>query len=88
MSVLTEKQRVTVVTACMTSTGLPTFAITEVEVTPDEIENGIQYYFAEADLLQAGYEEPFVHFSASEAPPFLIPGIRQYLEQAAPAAVS
>jgi len=67
------------VTACMTRDGLPAFAINEVEVTQDQIDNGIHYYLAEADLLQAGYEEPFVHFSQDEAPSFLHPAVRQYL---------
>jgi hypothetical protein len=29
--------------------------------------------------LQAGYEEPFVHFPVNESPPFLHPVVREYL---------
>lgn len=70
---------VAVVSACMRSDGLPDFALTEVEVTPEQAENGIHYYLVEAHLLEAGYEEPFVHFEESEAPAFLFPVIKQYL---------
>jgi hypothetical protein len=84
MSATEEKLRVTLVTACMTAPGLPAFAMTEVEVTQDEIDNGIHYYLAEADLLQAGYEEPFVHFTMDEAPPFLFPAVKEFLRHAVP----
>jgi len=70
---------VAVVSACMRSDGLPDFALTEVEVTPEQAENGIHYYLVEAHLLEAGYEEPFVHFAESEAPTFLFPAVKQYL---------
>jgi hypothetical protein len=64
----------------MRSDGLADFAITEVEVTPEQAENGLHFYFAEAELLQAGYEEPFVHFPTDDAPPaFLLPAVREYL---------
>jgi hypothetical protein len=70
---------VTVVSAVMRRDGLPDFAITQVVVTPDEYENGVHLYLAEADLLEAGYEEPFVHFPEEEAPPFLLPAVQKYL---------
>lgn len=63
----------------LTSNGTPTFALNTVEVTDDEKENGIHYYLAEAELLQARYEEPFVHFDQEEAPAFLHPAVRQHL---------
>jgi hypothetical protein len=72
--------------ACMRSSGLPTFAITHVEVTEEQHENGIHYYLAEADLLVAGYEEPFVHFAEGEMPPFLLPAVQDYLGSATAAA--
>jgi hypothetical protein len=50
-----------------------------VEVTPQEFENGIHCYLAEADLLEAGYEEPFVHYDDADRPPFLLPAVRRYL---------
>jgi hypothetical protein len=63
----------------MRPNGFADFALTQVEVTPDEYANGIHLYLAEADLLEAGFEEPFVHFPAEEAPPFLLPAVQQYL---------
>jgi hypothetical protein len=53
----------TIVTACMRADGTPTFAYQIVEVTAEEADNGVQYYLAEAQLLEEGYEEPFVHFA-------------------------
>ena len=85
MSFLEQKQRLTIVTACMRADGTPALAVTDVEATPDECANGVHYYLAEADLLEAGYEEPFVHFDPAEAPPFLLPAVRRHLGLAAPA---
>ncbi len=76
-----DKRTIAIVTACMQSDGQPTFALNEVEATQDEVLNGIHYYLVEAELLQAGYEEPFVHFDSDEAPPFLHAAVREYLEQ-------
>jgi hypothetical protein len=59
--------------------GRPAFALSIVEVTQDEAENGIQFYLVEADHLQAGYEEPFVHFPLEESPPFLHSEVRKHL---------
>jgi hypothetical protein len=73
---------ITIVSACMTRSGLPHFAVNQVQATHAEFQNGIHYYLAEADLLLAGYEEPFVHFDETEAPAFLIPAVRQHLDQA------
>ena len=77
------KRPITIVSACMTVSGLPAFAVTEVEVTPEEAENGVQYYLAEAQLLDQGYEEPMVHFGDGEAPDFLLPAVKQHLGAAA-----
>jgi hypothetical protein len=74
-----EKRPITVVTACMRADGCPDFALTRVAVTQEEAENGIQYYLVEAELLEAGYEEPFVHFGEEERPAFLLPAVQQYL---------
>ncbi len=80
------KRPILVASACMTANGSPAFALNEVEVTHEEAENGIHYYLAEAELLQKGYEEPFVHFDEAEAPSFLIPAVRDHLaSQASPA---
>ena len=76
-----DKHPVTVISACMRPDGLPDFALTQVEVTDEQAENGLHLYFAEAELLQAGYEEPFVHFPAGEAPAFLLPAVRAHLAQ-------
>ena len=85
MSLLQAKRRLTSVTACMRADGTPAFALTDVEVTPEERANGVHYYLAEADLLEGGYEEPFVHFDPAEAPPFLLPAVRRHLSRPAPA---
>lgn len=76
-----EKQPVVVVSAVMRADGLPAFALNQAEVTAEERDNGIHYYLVEADLLQAGYEEPFVHFDEGEAPSFLHPAVRQHLSR-------
>jgi hypothetical protein len=73
------KRAVTIVSAVMRPDGLPDFAVTQVEVTPDQYEDGIHLYLAEADLLTAGFEEPFVHFPDCEAPPFLLPAVKKHL---------
>lgn len=73
------KRPITIVSAVMRPDGFPDFAVTHVEVTPDEYDNGVHIYLAEADLLEAGFEEPFVHFPDEEAPPFLLPAVRDYL---------
>lgn len=74
-----DKRSIVIVTACMNANGTPTFALTTVEATQEQIEDGIHYYLAEAELLEAGYEEPFVHFDSTESPAFLHPAVRQYL---------
>jgi hypothetical protein len=73
------KRRVTIVSAVTRAGGGPDFAVTRVEVTPQEFDSGIHYYLAEADLLEAGYEEPFVHFDDTESPRFLLPAVQEYL---------
>jgi len=60
--------------------GIPTFALTDVAVTPEEAENGVHYYLTELQLQALGYEEPYVHFDRSESPAFLFPAVRQFLE--------
>jgi hypothetical protein len=74
---------ITVVSACMNANGCPDFAVTEVEVTHDEYENGVHYDLADAQLAEAGYEEPIVHFDSFEAPAFLLPAVRRYLRLSA-----
>jgi hypothetical protein len=70
---------VAIVTACMQADGRPTFALNEVQATPEQIENGLHYYFAEAQLLEDGFEEPFVHFDQAESPAFLHAAVRAHL---------
>lgn len=84
MSEPSDKRPVAIVTACMTANGTPTFALNTVEVTEDQLANGIHYYFVEAELLEAGFEEPFVHFDEGEAPAFLHPAVRQFLRLTPP----
>ena len=79
MSASPKYRKIAVVTACMKPDGTPTFVLTEVSVTEDEIENGIHYYLAESELVIAQYEEPFVHFDQNEAPPFLHSAVRNEL---------
>ena len=79
MSAWSEKRTISIVSACMRVDGTPHLALTEVNVTQEEAENGIHYFLTEAELLDAGYEEPFVHFDDSEAPPFLLAAVMQYL---------
>src|SRR5690606_33173492 len=69
------KQPVTIVSGVVRSGGFPDFAITQGDVTQEELENGIHIYLAEADPLVAGYEEPFVHFPETESPAFLFPAV-------------
>jgi hypothetical protein len=73
------KRRIPVVSAVMTRSGLPDLVLTEVEVTHEEAENGVHYYLVEAELMTAGYDEPFVHFPVGEGPPFLHPAVRAHL---------
>lgn len=73
---------IAVVTACMTAEGTPELQLTTVEATPAEIENGIHYYLVEGELLERGYEEPFVHFDETESPSFLHPVVRRHLDAA------
>ena len=79
MSTPPTKHAVAIVTACMTANGTPAFALNTVAVTQEEEENGEHYCLAEANLVEDGYEEPFVHFDQREAPAFLHPAIRQHL---------
>ena len=73
------KRPITVVTACMRADGCPDFAVTQVAVTQEEAENGIHYDLVEAELLEAGHEEPFVPFAEEEAPAFLLPAVQRHL---------
>ncbi len=74
------KRAISIVSACMNANGAPVFAINQVEVTDEEANHGIHYYLAEAQLLEDGYEEPFVHFDEDEAPVFLHAAVRQHVD--------
>jgi len=58
----TVKRTVTVISACMTAQGTPTFVPQALRVTAEEYENGLHYALAEDWLTDAGFDEPFVHF--------------------------
>lgn len=73
------KRSVVVVTTCITSDGTPDFALNEIEVTQEEYDNGVHYDRADDRLIDAGYEEPFVHFDELESPAFLHPAVRRHL---------
>jgi hypothetical protein len=47
------------------------------DVTPEERDNGVHYYVAEDQLIEAGYEEPYVHFDDQEAPAFLAAAVTE-----------
>ena len=79
MSNWTGERRMTIVSACTNANGSPELVMTEVMVTMEQVENGIHYYLAEADLIEAGYEEPFVHFDQDEAPVFLLVGLKLHV---------
>jgi hypothetical protein len=68
-----------VITACRTAAGLPDFALTAVQVTPAEFANGVHDDRAEERRAAAGYEGPWVHFDDREAPRFLLPAVKRYL---------
>lgn len=78
-----EKGTVTIVSACMRPNGLADFALTEVEVTPAEYDNGVHIDLVEKTLVLRGFEEPFIHFSEMDAPSFLLPAVREYLNSSA-----
>jgi hypothetical protein len=73
------RRRIAVVSACANAAGSPGFALSEVEVTPEEAADGRHFRVAEARLREGGYEPPFVHFDEDEAPAFLHAAVRQYL---------
>jgi hypothetical protein len=73
------KRLITVISACMSASGLPDFALNEVEVTHDDYENGVHYDYVVDKLVDAGYEEPFVHFDEIDSPAFLVPAVKEYL---------
>lgn len=69
------KRMIAVVSACMNRDGTPGFACNAVEVTHDEYENGVHYLLVQDRLMDAGFEEPWVHFDEMEAPAFLHPAV-------------
>jgi hypothetical protein len=75
----TGQRKVAIVSACMRADGKPALVLNEVLATQNEVENGIHFYWAEAELLEAGYEEPFVHFDQFDGPGFLHRAARQHL---------
>jgi hypothetical protein len=83
MSQTEDKGSVTVVSAVMRADGFADFAITQVEVTPEEYDNGVHYLLVEESLAERGYEEPWVHFDELEAPAFLHPAVKDYLNSGA-----
>jgi hypothetical protein len=75
---------ITVVSACMTVAGMPTFSLNQVEVSHEEYENGVHYGLAEVQLMDQGCEEPYVHFDEFEAPAFLLPAVTSQVGGPAP----
>jgi len=57
----------------MNADGTPDFALNHVEVTQDEAENGVHYYLVEAELFEAGYEEPLSTSMPMKVRPFSTP---------------
>jgi hypothetical protein len=79
MNQLNGKRPVVIISACMRPEGLPDFAVTQVEISQEEYENGVHYHLTDQSLMQRGYEEPFVHFADQEAPSFLRKAILKHL---------
>ena len=73
------RRRITVVAACHNASGCPDFALTVVEATQAEIDNGDHYDKARDQLLDNDYEPPFVFFDEDEMPAFLLPAVKKYL---------
>jgi hypothetical protein len=71
---------ITVVTACLNAAGQSDFALMTVEATQDQIDDGDHFSAVESQLADRGYGGPFVHFDEDDAPDFLLPAVRQYLE--------
>lgn len=74
------KRRVEVVTAYIRPDGLPDFALNEAHVTQEEYANGVHYAMVDAILDERGFDETRSHFDEFEAPAFLFPAVRNYLE--------
>jgi hypothetical protein len=81
----TGKRKIAIVSACVNANGSPALVLNEVLATQCEVENGIHFYWAEAELLEAGYEQPWDHFDQFEAPAFLHLAVRQHLRPTKPA---
>ena len=73
------ERRITIVTACINAIGSPELVLNHVKARLDQVQIGIHYYLAEADLLEAGYQDPFVHFDQFEAPAFLMMAAKRHL---------
>jgi hypothetical protein len=76
------KREIAVVSACLKADGSPALVLNEILATEREVENGIHFYWAEAELLEAGYSPDFVHFDEFEAPPYLHRAVRRHLVSA------
>jgi hypothetical protein len=79
MAPWTGARTIAVVTACTNAAGLPDFTLTTVAVTHAEYEDGVHYDRVAERLTENGYDAPFVHFDAGDAPDFLFPAVKQYL---------
>jgi hypothetical protein len=73
------KRTITVVTACLNAAGQSDFALTTVEATQGQIDDGDHFDMVESRLVDRGYGGPFVHFDEDDAPAFLLPAVREYL---------
>ncbi len=71
--------KILVISACSNASGEPDFALTEVECTKAEYDEGTHYEKAEDILLDEDYEGPFVHFDANDLK--RMPKIREAIEQ-------
>jgi hypothetical protein len=74
------KRRIYIATAHIRPDGAPDFTLNDVEVTQDEYLSGVHVDLVEDILAQGGFDEPFIHFSSVDAPSFLIPAVKAYLE--------
>ena len=73
--------KITVISACHNANGEPDFAMTEVECTREQYDEGEHYEMAEEQLADNDYEPPFVHFDDMDRKriPWLTNAVKKYL---------
>jgi len=72
-------RKVKIVAACHDASGIPDFAMVEVEVDEEDMTVGRHYDEALNELYDMDYIDPIVLFDADDAPKFLFPEVEKYL---------